>query len=62
MVLIDGLGHARRLVEIAQVAREIGEVNNAIAIAFEVGVINGVKRTRVGNNRQSASVVLPPTR
>ena len=43
MVHVDGFGHTRRLVEIAQVAREVGKFDNAVAITLEVGVVNRVE-------------------
>src|SRR5205807_188818 len=43
VVHVDGRGDASLLIEIAQIVREIGIINDAAQVAFEVAVVDGVE-------------------
>ena len=48
VVHVDGRGDAALLIEIAQVIREIGVVDDAAQIAFEVAVVDRVEADERG--------------
>jgi hypothetical protein len=48
VVHVDGRGDAGLLIEIAQVIREIGIVDDAAQVAFEVAVVDRVEANERG--------------
>jgi hypothetical protein len=62
VVHVDGLGDAGDLIEVAEIAPEIGAVDDAPPVALEVPDIDRVEAHQRGEQPPSASVSRPPAR